>query len=91
MMSRDGVERMRTSFDKDADFPMDFGPMLEWMRAFRRGTPLASNRENVVNHNSLQVMHAERYVFCSRPDFALVEEMIKDEPRFRVGPRLEMA
>lgn len=91
MMIRDGVDRMRTSFVKDPAFPMDFGPMLEWMRAFRRGTPLTSTSDNVINHNSLQVMRAERYIFCSCPDFALVEDMIRNEPRFRVGPRLSVS
>jgi hypothetical protein len=91
MMIRDGVDRMRTSLVRDPAFPMDFGPMLDWMRAFRRGTPLGSAPDNVINHNSLQVMHAERWIFCSRPDFALVEEMIEKEPQFRIGPRLQMS
>ena len=76
---------------RDSSFPLDFGPMLDWMRAFRKGTPLGSKPDNVVNHNSLQVMQAERFVFCSRRDFALVEDMINEELRFSVGPRLDFA
>ena len=91
MSIRDGVDRIRASLVKDPDFPMDFGPMLDWMRALRKGTPLASTPDNVLNHNSLQVMRAERYVFCSVGDFALVQDMLKDEPRFRVGPRLSFS
>jgi hypothetical protein len=69
---------------------MEFGPLLDWMRGFRKGTPLTSTADNVLNHNSLQVRQAERYVFSSQPDFELVESMIADHPRFRKGPRLEI-
>ena len=84
---RHGVDRLRASLVKDPQFPMDFGELLEWKRAFRKGTPLPSKAEHVLNHNSLQVRNAERFVFCCAPDFALVQEMIADEPRFRDGPR----
>jgi hypothetical protein len=85
---RKGVDRMRARFVRDPDFPMQgFGPLLDWMRAFRKGTPLRSEAENVLNHNSLQVQQSERYVFSSLPDFALVEDMIRNEPRYRIGPR----
>ncbi|MBE3063740.1 MAG: DUF4238 domain-containing protein [Spirochaetes bacterium] len=85
---RNGVERMRARIVRDPDFPMQgFGPLLDWMRSFRKGTPLPSEAENVLNHNSLQVRQAERYVFSSCPDFSLVEDMIANEPRYRVGPR----
>ena len=90
-MIRDGVNRIRTSIVRDSSFPLDFGHMLDWMRAFRKGTPLGSEPDNVVNHNSLQVRRAERYLFCSRRDFTLVEDMINEEPRFGVGPRLDFA
>lgn len=85
---RNGVERMRATFVRDPDIPTPgFGPLLDWMRAFRTGNPLLSDAENVLNHNSLQVRQAERYVFSSLPDFSLVEDMIANEPRYRVGPR----
>ncbi len=89
---RSGVDRMRSMFVRDPHFPMQgFGPLLDWMRAFRKGTPLGSEPENVLNHNSLQVRQAERYVFSSLPDFSLVEDMIANEPRYRVGPRPQIA
>lgn len=90
-MIRNGVERMRRSIVRDPDFPMDFGPLLVWMRALRKGTPIASTADNVLNHNSLQVRQAERFVFSSLPDFELVESMIADDPRFQKGPRPEIA
>jgi hypothetical protein len=33
------------------------------------------------------VQQAERYVFSSLPDFSLVEDMLRNEPRYRIGPR----
>lgn len=90
-MIRNGVEKMRRSIVRDPNFPMTFGPLLDWMRAFRKGTPLTSTADNVLNHNSLQVRQAERYVFSSQPDFELVESMIADDSRFRKGPRPEIA
>lgn len=83
---RDGVERMRTTMVRVSGHPMGFGDLLKWRRALRTWVPLPSSPDNVLNHNSLQVRHAERYVFSSQPDFELVESMIADDARSRVGP-----
>ncbi|PYR30369.1 MAG: hypothetical protein DMF90_27830 [Acidobacteria bacterium] len=90
-MIRDGVERMRTTMVRDPGHPMGFGDLLNWRRVFRTGVAMPSSPDNVLNHNSLQVRHAERYVFSSQPDCELVESMIADDARFRVGPRPEIA
>jgi hypothetical protein len=90
-MIRDGVERMRSTMVRNPSHPMGFGDLLSWRRASRTGVALPSSPDNVLNHNSLQVRHAERYVFSSQPDFELVESMIADDARFRVGPRPEIA
>jgi hypothetical protein len=36
--------------------------LLDWMRAFRKGTPMTLEPPHVLNQNSLQVRQAERYV-----------------------------
>jgi hypothetical protein len=90
-MIRRGVERMRTSMVRDPGMTMGFGDLLKWRRAFRTGVALSSSSDNVLNHNSLQVRYAERYVFSSVPEFELVESMIADDHRFRIGPRPEIA
>lgn len=59
-------------------------------KAMREGTPLPSATENVENFNSLQVMHAERYVFSSLDEFSLAREMIADNVAFRRGRRFEV-
>ena len=89
-MIRNGVERMRTTMVRNSGHPMGFGDLLNWRRAFRTGGALPSSPDIVLNHNSLQVRHAERYVFSSQPDFELVESMIANDARFRVGPRPEI-
>lgn len=86
-MIRDGVERMRKTMVRDPGMTMGFGDLLDWRRAFRTGVALPSKPDNVLNHNSLQVSHAERYVFSSTPDFELVESMIRDNAEFKTGPR----
>lgn len=89
-MIRDGVDRMRKSMVRDPSMTMGFGSLLDWRRAFRTGAPLPSKPDNVLNHNSLQVSYAERYVFSSTPDFELVESMIKDNAESKRGPRPQM-
>jgi len=64
-MIRDGVERMRTTMVRDPSHPMGFGNLLNWRGASRTGIPLPSSPDNVLNHNSLQVQYAERYVFST--------------------------
>jgi hypothetical protein len=86
-MIRDGVERMRKTMVRDPGMTMGFGDLLDWRRAFRTGVALPSKPDNVLNHNSLQVSYAERYVFSSTPDFELVESMIRDNAEFKTGPR----
>jgi hypothetical protein len=49
--------------------------------------PMRLEPEPVVNLNSLQVRQAERYVYSSQPDFALVEKMLAKQPAYRQGPR----
>lgn len=62
---------------------------LEIVEAIQKGTALVARPENVVHFNSLQVSYAEQFVFSNTDDFGLVEDMIRDDPRLRVGRRLE--
>jgi len=50
--------------------------------------PLALDTAHVVHQNSLQVWNAERFVFCSNPEFALIRDMLERLPELRTGPRL---
>jgi len=56
----------------------------------KTGALLECAPENVMNVNSLQIAYAERQVFSSVDDFALVREMVLSNPSLRVGPRMKM-
>lgn len=51
------------------------------------GHPLSYSPENVMHFNSLQVAHAERFVFSSIDDFSLVKRMIAEFPSTKRGMR----
>lgn len=59
----------------------------EILTAIESGDPLAYRPEHVLNLNSIQVRHAERFVFSSTDDFSLVRKMIAGHERYRKGPR----
>jgi hypothetical protein len=59
--------------------------------AFKSEGPLQYSAENVMNFNSLQINHAERYVFASNDEaFGLAKRMIKDREAYRKGPRMKV-
>jgi len=58
--------------------------------SLKEGTPLPYNEQNVRNFNSLQVSHAERYVFSSADEFALAREMLADNTSFIRGRRMKV-
>lgn len=58
------------------------------LEALERGSPLVFRSENVEHFNSLQVAHAERFVFSTGGDFSLVEKMLSADPSFRIGRRM---
>lgn len=64
---------------------------LDIIEAIQTGKPLWSLPENVEHFNSLQVLSAERFVFSSNGNFTLVEDMIRENPELRHGPRMHEA
>lgn len=52
------------------------------------GATLLYNPENVENFNSLQVLHAERYLFSCTDEFSLAKEMLADNQAFSRGRRM---
>jgi hypothetical protein len=57
------------------------------LHALENGSLLQYTPENVMNFNSLQIAHAERFVFSSADEFSLAKRMLADNPSFRVGMR----
>lgn len=62
----------------------------EIARGMTDGSPVASEPDNVLNLNVLQVRYAERYVYSVNDDFALVTDLLHRYPRYRTGPRIEV-
>lgn len=64
---------------------------VESVEAIRKGVPLTYAPENAMYFNSLQVIHAERFIFSNRKEFALVHEMVEKDHSLRQGPRMTEA
>ena len=60
---------------------------IRYAYAFGAGRPLPLVRANVEFLNSLQVIHAERYVFAATNDFGMAQSMLAEHPDLRRGPR----
>jgi hypothetical protein len=60
------------------------------MKAVTDGTAFSYEGENVLNHNSMQVAFASRFVFSSTDDFSLVTQMLAANEQYRTGLRPEM-
>jgi hypothetical protein len=72
------LEEMRTTLDK----------ILAMIEPFEKGTPTGYNPETVMRANSLQMIHATRWIVSSRPDLSLPKIMIADDENFRKGPAI---
>lgn len=59
-----------------------------FLDAIDLGAPLEYGSDAVLHANSLQVIYAERFVFAYRNDFALVREMVGEDPTLRLGRRM---
>jgi hypothetical protein len=90
---RSGLERYRSRALRNPELAkqIDFGPVVEMHEAMTKGNALGSTPENVENQNSLQVWASERFVFSAVSDFSLPKTMIRDDPKYKTGPRLEIA
>ena len=59
----------------------------ETLSAISGGEPIRAEPINVTFYNSLQVAQSERYIFAEYNNFKLAEQMLKDNPQFRQGPK----
>jgi hypothetical protein len=50
--------------------------MPPMVAAIRNGSPLSSDKDNILHFNSLQVRYAERCLFSSINDFELARDMV---------------
>ncbi len=70
---------------RNPQFARPFCEGLETGRAIR------VVEEHVTMMNSLQVMYSSRFVYCEMDDFSLVEQMLRDKPKYREGLKPTLA
>ncbi len=57
------------------------------LAAMKTGKPYLLAQPEITRLNALQVVHSERIIISSHPDFSQVEKMIRDNPSLRHIPR----
>lgn len=62
-----------------------------YLDGFNHGLPIQIGPENVANLNSLQILHANRFVYAPTNDFALARDMIREDDACRTGRRMQRA
>lgn len=88
----DGIRRFdRLTGTSNKDLNNTKNEALAIIEAIQEGKPLQSKPENIEFFNSLQISTAERFVFSSNNDFAIVTEMIRTNPELRHGRRMHEA
>jgi hypothetical protein len=86
-----GLETATESQLRDPSLQKAFAIARDFVHAVQSGQPARMDPQNVEFLNSLQVIHAERFVFCADGDFSLAEEMLRADPGLREGVRIEEA
>ncbi|MHB8070230.1 MAG: DUF4238 domain-containing protein [Desulfobaccales bacterium] len=62
--------------------------ITQLMEGFEKRNTVPYRVESVINHNSLQVYYASRFIFSGKGDFSLAEEMIRENPKIKDGPKI---
>lgn len=70
--------------------PYDPTAIEQLMTGMEKGEVVQFNYDNVINHNSLQVIFSYRYVYSNTDDFSLAEEMIDKHPELCFGPKIQV-
>lgn len=65
--------------------------LAPFQRVFEEGETGSMSKDNVTHLNSLQVMHAERFVVSKGGQFDVVLEMLANDDRFRHGRRMKVS
>lgn len=88
MAGRIQPERMKIALDGIKE---EFAEADTLGTALETGVPISSTSENMDHYNSLQSMHAYRYVLSKNGDFETVRRHNKEFPKFRKGflPRFD--
>ena len=64
--------------------------IIKYKSCTETGLAFQSKMENVIYHNSLQVIRSSRFIFSEDDDFSLAKEMIEAHPEFRRQPQIHI-
>lgn len=67
-----------------------YNVVVATLECFSKGVAAKLQPENVENFNSIQILEAERFVFSCDGNFELVQDMIREDPRVKNGPRFSV-
>ena len=90
-MRKEATKRGRRALFTRPLFDMVASDMSEILSCLKTGKPLLQKPESVIHMNSLQVSHAERFIYSSTEDFSLAIDMINTHPINQFGRRPQMA
>ena len=86
MMEKLGRYKQLRSFR--INLPVDTREVEELEYAIESGNVRELRPENVEFHNSLQVIHSSRFIYSSKNDFSLVQDMLTTNPECMHSPRI---
>jgi len=69
---------------------LDLCHLRSFANAFNGHGEHVIDPQNVLHHNSLQVVNAGRYVFSRTQNFRLVSEIVTAQPEMKTGPRFNI-
>jgi hypothetical protein len=81
----------KEAFAHNRELLAEYNWVVSQLECFSKGTPARLEPVNVENINSIQILEAERFVFSCGGNFELVEDMIREDPRVKNGPRFNMS
>jgi hypothetical protein len=62
----------------------------EMLDGISKGEPITAEEMNVTFFNFLQVSQSEQYLFAEDNNFELAQRILRDDPRFKEGPKPEI-
>lgn len=64
-----------------------FGIIKNMLGTLYNSSTITCTKSNVTNLNYLQVRHAERFIYSNTNDFDLIIDMLRNDKRYKTGPR----
>lgn len=69
-------------------FPIDISESLKFIDDLTNPKSKSLSVENVIFHNSLQIIQSSRFIYSNENDFELIEDMLKTNPEVKFSPEI---